>query len=123
MIGGFVGISAWRGPKWMALAVSAALAGVAAILIIFMSINLVMLQNNRSLEPDLDHWRQGYERLRQELSGAARLLDLFDNPHLVRTPGANREPFTVGTGRLTGVAPRLRQLFCWALGMTLGSAI
>ena len=123
MIGGFVGINWQRGPKWMALAVSAALAGVAAILIIFMSINLVMLQTIDLWSPILttggkvmNGFAKNYrEPLGSWIFSTTRIWFVL----LVLTAGL----FTVGTGRLTGVAPALRQLFCWALGMTLGSAI
>ena len=123
MIGGFVGINWQRGPKWMALAVSAALAGVAAILIIFMSINLVMLQTMDLWSPILttggrvmNGLAKNYrEPLGSWIFSTTRIWFVL----LVLFAGL----FTIGTGRLTGVAPALRQLFCWALGMALGSAI
>lgn len=123
LIGGFAGINWQRGPSWMARAVGAALAGVGAMLIILMGINFLMLHT-------IDLWSPILATGGKVVNGLAKNYReplgswIFSTTRvwfvlLVVFAGI----FTIGTGRLTNMAPASRQVFCWALSMALGSSI
>jgi hypothetical protein len=123
LVGGFAGINWRRGLGWMGRAVGAGLVGVAAMLIVLMSINLMMLGTIDLWSPILatggkvvNGLAKNYrEPLGSWIFSVTRVWFVF----LVLSAGL----FTMAVRGLAGVAPALRQLFSWALGMALGSSI